>query len=214
VRTINASILAQLQAEELHPHYLLSWTIDGTTRRYTDCDIPIHLTNTYSPLGFKFSNVKYSLANIVDKVDIDIDNLDLVQTAIFVDGTPQGSDVTLSLVVLDSDLNIIGATATTIFQGEIDSWKLNERALSVTVTSIFYNWSQRTLSKHSPSCRWKQFKSTECNYAGASTWCDRTYARCVVLSNSTNFGGFRWLPSIVDKEIWWGRVQGDNEWRK
>jgi len=209
MRTINASILAELQSEQLRPFLLLSWTIDGTTYRYTDCDVPIHLTNTYNPLGFKFSNVRYSLSNIVDKVDIEIDNLDAVQTAIFVDGTPQGSDVVLSLVVLDANLKIVNASAVTLFEGEIDSWKLNERSLDVTVTSIFYNWSQRTLSKHSPSCRWKEFKSTECNYAGVGTWCDRTYTRCAALTNSTNFGGFRWLPSIVDKEIWWGRVQGE-----
>lgn len=209
MRTINASILAQLEAEELRPFLLLSMTIGGTTYRYTDCDVPIHLTNTYTPLGFKFSSVKYSLSNIVDKVDISIDNLDSVQTALFVGGTPQGSAVVLSLVVLDASLNIVNSSAVILFQGEIDSWKLSERALSITVTSIFYSWSQRTLSKHSPSCRWKQFKSTECNYAGASTWCDRTYPRCIALSNTTNYGGFRWLPSIVDKEVWWGRVQGE-----
>jgi hypothetical protein len=207
MRTINASIVSQLAAEELKPFILLSWTIDGTTYRYTDCDVPIHLTNTYTPLGFKFSNVKYSLSNIVDKVDIEIDNLDSAQTAIFVDGTPQGSEVVLSGVFLDSNLNIVNTSAVTLFEGEIDSWNLTESSLRVTVTSIFYNWNQRTLSKHSPSCRWKQFKSTECDYAGASTWCDRTYAKCLALSNSTNYGGFRWLSSIVDKEVWWGRVQ-------
>ncbi|MHC4265976.1 MAG: hypothetical protein ACYSUK_08595, partial [Planctomycetota bacterium] len=94
MRTINASILAELEAAELRPFILLSWTIGGTTYRYTDCDTPIHLTNTYNPLGFKFSNVRYSLSKIVDKVDIEIDNLDSAQTAIFVDGTPQGSSVT------------------------------------------------------------------------------------------------------------------------
>jgi len=210
MRTINASILTQLQSEELKPFYLLSWTIDGTTFRYTDCDVPIYLTNNYVPLGFKFANIRYSINNIVDKVDIEVDNLDQAQTAIFVGGTPQGSDVTLSIVVLDADLNIVNSSAVTLFEGEIDEWVLNERRLSVTVTSIFYNWGQRTLSKHSPSCRWKAFKSTECDYAGASTWCDRTYARCVALANTTNYGGFRWLPSIVDREIWWGRVQGQS----
>ena len=129
MRTINANILAQLEAEQLRPFYLLSWTIGGTTYRYTDCDVPIHLTNTYSPLGFKFSNVKYSLTNIVDKVDIEIDNLDLVQTVIFVDGTPQGSDVLLSLIVLDANLKIVNGTAVTIFEGEIDSWKLLQKVL-------------------------------------------------------------------------------------
>jgi len=45
---------------------------------------------------------------------------------------------------------------------------------------------------------------------GAADWCDRTYTKCVTLSNTTNYGGFRWLPSIVDREIWWGRVRGQS----
>jgi len=351
MRTINASILAELESEQLRPFLLLSWTIDGTAYGYTDCDVPLNVPtgelivnggmeiddnwlnltsptvnersnaqahsgtysrkftadsawdgiksdvfaqtagmvyrvslwvypddgttvsllirkgddtgwtstvneiglaqdawnlvtfeytadvtgslgyisissgasvagtwyidevsvtqrNVYTPLGFKFSNIRYSLSNIVDKVDIEIDNLDMIQTAIFVDGTPQGSDVVLSLVVLDANLKVVNTSAVTLFEGEIDSWQLNERSLRVTVTSIFYSWSQRTLSKHSPSCRWKEFKSTECDYVGGSTWCDRTYIKCTLLENSTNFGGFRWLPSIIDREIWWGRVQG------
>ena len=115
MRTINASILSELQSEQLRPFFLLSWTIDGTTYRYTDCDIPITVTNEYSPLGFRFSNIKYSLSNIVDKVDIEIDNVDQVQTAIFVDGTPQGSSVTLSLVTLDSNSDPVGGTDFTCF---------------------------------------------------------------------------------------------------
>jgi len=94
---------------------------------------------------------------------------------------------------------------TVIFDGEIDSWQLNEESLKVTVTSILARWSQRTLSKHPKSCRWKVFKGTECQYAGAETWCDRTHVRCTALSNTAHYGGFRWLPSLVDKDIWWGK---------
>jgi hypothetical protein len=92
----------------------------------------------------------------------------------------------------------------TLFQGTIDGWDLDEEKVSLTVASELVQWSQRTLAKHSSSCRWKKFKGTECTYAGAEAWCDRTYTRCAALSNQANFGGFRWLPSIIDKEIWWG----------
>lgn len=45
-----------------------------------------------------------------------------------------------------------------------------------------------------------------CRYNGASTWCDFSWDRCLTLSNTTNFGGFRWLSYIVDKKIWWGKT--------
>ena len=93
-----------------------------------------------------------------------------------------------------------------LFEGILDSWGISEDKLNLTVTNILSRWAQRTLSTHSSSCRWKQFKGEECGYVGAATWCDRTYARCLALGNEANFGGFKWLPSIVDKEIWWGRI--------
>lgn len=38
-----------------------------------------------------------------------------------------------------------------------------------------------------------------------ATWCDQSYDRCVILGNTTNFGGFRWLPGLATKSIVWGR---------
>jgi len=37
------------------------------------------------------------------------------------------------------------------------------------------------------------------------SWCDQSYDRCRSLGNSTNFGGFRWLPGLAKKNIVWGR---------
>jgi len=103
--------------------------------------------------------------------------------------------------------NDMSAGAITIFQGEIDAWQLDEQRLSMEVTSILTRWSQKTIMRHPSSCRWKKFKGDECGYSGAATWCDRTYTRCVALGNTANFGGNRWLPAIMDKELWWGRTQ-------
>jgi hypothetical protein len=211
MRDIDSNILAELAKQELRPFLLFDMEINSTHYRYTDCDVPIIFdSNTYSPRGFSFDRVNYGAHFIVDSVEIALDNLDSVMTSIFVGGTPQGSPVKLELVVLDSSYAIIGSASVTVFEGEIDSWDLDEEKLAITVTSIFSQWSQRTLSKHSASCRWKKFKGTECGYSGGETWCDRTYARCVALANTANFGGFRWLPSIIDKEIWWGRLRGES----
>jgi len=209
MRDIDSNILAELVKQELRPFLLLDLAIDGSHYRYTDCDVPLALGgNSYEPRGFTFGNISYGSDVIVDSVDIVIDNLDQVLTSLFVGGTPQGETVTLALVVLTAAYEIAGATSVTLFQGQVDAWDLNEETCSITVTSLFSQWSQRTLAKYSASCRWKEFKGTECGYSGGETWCDRTYARCQVLGNTNNFGGFRWLPSIIDKEIWWGRVLG------
>ena len=122
-----------------------------------------------------------------------------------------GADVGLGISHLgDTDLGGDDSTTygtATLFMGYIDAWELNEETLKLTAVSIMSAWSQTTLNLHSPSCRWKKFKdASTCKYAGDETWCDRTYSHCLVLENTANFGGFRWIPSIVDKTIWWGRV--------
>ena len=126
-------------------------------------------------------------------------------------GNPNGTVYMDDVRISFEDYNaIIGSEedkSLILFEGEIDSWDLDESKIDIVVASIFTKWQQRTLSRHPPSCRWKKFKGDECKYAGGYTWCDRTYARCVFLNNSDNFGGFRWLPSIELKEVWWGSTR-------
>jgi len=116
----------------------------------------------------------------------------------------QTSDSIVPVITETSSISI--AASLELFEGIIDNWKMEEGRISVEVTNIFARWQRRTLSRHSPSCRWPVFKGTYCTYTGSGTWCDRSYKRCLTLGNQDNFGGFRWLPSIIDKEIWWGKI--------
>ena len=214
MRSIASEIIAQLGAEELRPFLLIFLNV-GSGHRFTDCDIPLVINgNRYEPRGFRITDISYSMQNIVDQAQFEIDNIDETLTSDFIGGTPQGSDAVLYGVALDSnyepagDSSSSGGYAVTLFEGQIGEWSLDEAQLNCAIVNQLVQWTQRTLSDHSASCRWKEFKGTECGYSGAGTWCDRTYARCSALGNTANFGGFRWLPSIQDKAIWWGRVQG------
>lgn len=214
MRAINAQILSELEAANLKPFYLLHLNIDGNDFRYTDCDVPIarpavesihEEVELHTPKEFEVDKVAYSLGRIVDSINIEIEDVKALLRTYFVGGTPRGGAVTYSLVVLDSNNEIV-INPVVLFSGIIDDWELDETKISIQVTNINNRWSEETLNRQSASCRWKVFKGTECQYAGGETWCDRSYARCTVLSNTDNFGGFRFLPSIVDKEIWWGSV--------
>ncbi len=211
MRDIDASILAELQTSELRPFMLLNMTIDGEPYFFTDCDIPLYFGgDRFYRIGFRVEPASYSLDTIVDKCTIEVDVVDQVLTALFVEGTPQGGDIGLRMVVLDENQSIIGDEAFVVFSGEIDSWDLDpDDKIRITMTNIFTRWNQRTLALHSSSCRWKEFKGPECQYVGPETACDRTYTVCnQVYANAANFGGFRWLPSIEDAVIWWGRNPG------
>jgi hypothetical protein len=207
MRSVDSNIVDAWQSEELRPFHLLYLNIDSTDYRYTDCDVPIAVGgNLYDPRGFRAESVTYSLNKIVDQIQLSIDNLDDTFTSPFVGGTPQGSTVILDGVVLGSDYQPLGSTSITLFEGTIDQWGLSVDKLEITVSSLFSQWKQKTQARQSASCRWKKFKGTECGYSGAATWCDRTYTRCQALGNTANFGGERFLPSIVDRVVWWGRT--------
>jgi hypothetical protein len=95
-----------------------------------------------------------------------------------------------------------------MFYGIVGEWKiLGDTKVEITIVNEFIYWNKKSLRNHSPSCQWA-FKGVECKYAGGADWCDKSFDRCSNINNDENYGGFRWLPSIADKEIWWGRVRG------
>jgi hypothetical protein len=94
-----------------------------------------------------------------------------------------------------------------LFRGIIDSWIIDgDVVCHITIANELILWNKKSLREHPASCSWI-FGGSECTYAGyASSWCDQSYDRCAALSNSANFGGFRFLPSLLNKQIWWGKI--------
>ena len=93
---------------------------------------------------------------------------------------------------------------TNIFVGRISGWKvLRDKSVELTIVNEFMLWRKKTLRIAQSSCPWP-FEGVECTYAGVEVWCDQTYERCFILNNKDSFGGFRFLPYIMEKTIWWG----------
>lgn len=157
----------------------------------------------YESRGFEFESINYTLSNVMDDCTLRIDNLDSVLTSIFVGGNVEEKTASVYLGLINTASGGILGTVL-MFTGEVDSFEIDETELRLVIGSIFTRWSQQAFSKHSSSCRWKVFKGTKCGYSGTENECDKSYTRCLSLSNSANFGGFRWLPSIENKKIWWG----------
>lgn len=202
-RIIPEDFMVEVEGNKYFPTCLLEFT-DGTDDYYyTTLDTSLVCSGIlYEPRGFTFESIKYSLGNIVDSATVIIDNLDQVMTSIFIEGVIQDNDVVLSIAVLDDVGTIISKVD--IFVGQADSWELDETSVRMVVSTDFIRWSRKTVSYHSSSCRWKEFKGLECQYSGEETWCDRSYTRCQALSNTSNFGGFRWLPDFENRELHWG----------
>jgi hypothetical protein len=216
MRTINQDLLDEVRQGAIKPFLLLNVTLkddEGVKHyfNYTDCDVPIYFEgDKFEPHPFAVESVGYGTAKIVDEVSIEIDVLDQAFTYYFAETGQQGENIGIRQVLLDSEFQIVGDAAFTMFSGEIDSWNLfPDETIHISMTNEFARWDMNTVNVHSPSCRWKVFGGTECSYTKdfAKQECDRTYVSCRDLySNTDNYGGYRWLPDIEDKIVWWGRV--------
>lgn len=191
--------------------------IDCTVKRASVMKLDVStFEEVYEPVSFNIDDLSLSLKQIVDQISVNILDLDQVYSEIFISSlNVQGSPVTLSLVLLDDDHMPIGEGLehrVILFQGTIDSWNVDEQTIAMNVTNELYQWNKNTLRKQSPSCAWTEFGYYECGYGAPGIQkCDRTYYRCNALGQKANFGGFRFLPSIVDKAIWWGRHPSNEE---
>ncbi len=207
-RDIPANILHRLGREEVRTFYLLEMTIDAASPdRFTNCDVPIAHKPTgqlFMPRGFNFSPTEFGQQQVVETLQVEIDNLDDRFTSKFFGVTPQGSPIVLYSVVLSENFHILGDRVM-LFRGTLDDWSLDGTRITFTAVSALVSWSQVTLTRHGKSCRWKEFTGVECSYSGAVTHCDRTYETCESLGNTNNFGGFRWLPELMNKDIYFGR---------
>jgi lambda family phage minor tail protein L len=86
------------------------------------------------------------------------------------------------------------------FEYYIDSWSSDKDSvvflLLPRISALGLKIPARIYSRN--YCQWKNFKGTECGYAGAETTCNRTKQRCKELGNYKRFGGF---PSIPTKQL-------------
>lgn len=204
MRNWNVNLLTEIASESYIPFHLLSLEFSPPLR-YTTCDVPLAFQgNLYTPRSFEVGELQYSIDSGVDSVTVSIDVADRDPSLLveFVGGTPGDTTAHLYLQVLDANYKEI-ATAV-LFSGKIDSYEHSTDVLTTTIASFHSLWNKMTMERSTPHCR-RNFRQVDCGYAGAETACDRSYIRCGQLANTTRFNGFRFLPSLEDKDLWWGR---------
>lgn len=205
MRNFDASIAAELAKEILTVFYMLELQFDSGTYRYNDTDIDVYdsLGNKFNPVSFRFENISGSASLAVESIDIDIDDTNLGIGAILLNEDVRNKPAILYLGVVTS-ANVI--VTEEFWRGIVGGWELmDDNIARISITNEMILWNKKCLRSHSATCSWT-FKGTECGYSGALTWCDQSYDRCTALSNTTKFGGFRFLPSIMEKNIWWGKA--------
>lgn len=209
MRVLPAIILRELaKASQRQRHFLRIAVSTSKVLRFTDAGVDIFFNGKwYTARGFEYNEITKSFEAAPDSTTLSLDNVDGYWSTLVQSVDLRGSETVLFRVWLDANLDVIGASSesdlTAVLWGVWDKTSLDQSKATVEVLDESIKSKRSRLRKHSPNCRWI-FKGTECAYAGAETWCDFTYARCVALSNQVNFGGFQWLLDLKGKEISWG----------
>jgi len=204
MRDWDNSLLLQLIADEATTFWLADMQMsDETTLYYTTLDIDIAWDGTlYLTEEFKVDPISYSADMSVDKYNLEFSNVDLGFSAILLGNDVTKRPATIYIGAMDG----MTPVAAPVFYGLVGAWEIRgDKAVIPIVDELVY-WSKRTLRLPSDKCPWV-FKGPECRYDGNSLECDKTYARCSVLFNTDNYGGFRFFPDIEEKEVWWGKEQ-------
>jgi len=204
MKTISTAINAQLEAEQFVYCYTVEIRFGAGTVYYTDADRPVHYSDIrYSPAPISFADIAYAAALSVDQVTVEFGNANLTMSAYLLGEDARNRTIIISHAVLNSAGTCLGLT--NLFQGIIGEWEITEDRATIRALNELVLWRKRPLRTASATCPWV-FKGTECAYAGAGAWCDQSFSRCAELGNQANFGGFRFLPALMEKQVWWGRV--------
>lgn len=234
MKNYDSAIFASINNEQSALFYLLEMQF-ADTYYYTDCDIDLVWDNhKYETRGFALGNIQVSSDMAVDSIDVEVDNADLSMSAIVLGEDVSGLPIILSMCTISGDVGattgIIYDTAGTplrdtadeyitdttgnevkafqpmglqpLFRGYVNNYGLFENKLRLGVVNELALWNKRTLRPATASCPW-EVNGTECTLTGAT--CNQTYANCLTNDNVANFGGFRFLPSIMETNVWWGR---------
>lgn len=166
-------------------------------------------TVVYQPNGFEVDEISFTADMAVDRISIDIQNVDLVMSGIFLNETVVNRSVNLAFGCLNSSNKIIALES--VFDGFLTAWGgMSVKRCPISIANYFLFWHKQSLRLAQAKCPWAfaSTNNTECGYSGAATECNKTWTRCKALGNQLNFGGHRWLPGMRDKKIYWGRWPG------
>lgn len=172
------------------------------------------IATPYTARGFSIEPISFGNSTFQNELGVEIEDIDRTILAA-IGGIGIGEfPIQLTVAALNDDGEIIGqpdaSAKLTIFKGFISNWEYRPGKVLLNAQSIITRWNQNTLSTHSISCRWLVFGGAECKYVippGQNETCNRTYTQCLVYNNTVNFGGFRWLTSLENKDLVWGQRQ-------
>jgi hypothetical protein len=206
VRTLPPDLGDELLKDAIHLRHLITLYL-SPNHYWTDCDQGIIYAGVwYSPRDLKFDPPILELTGEAASLRMTIPNINKAFSNYVLNYEIRGKECRIDRVALDISLKVVGGPAL-LFSGYLDKMDIDRKIASIEVYNQFIKWKTPTPRRMQlPTCGWV-FKGSECGYSGSETTCDKTVERCVSYGNYVNFGGFRFVSTMAQKEIWWGTKQ-------
>lgn len=200
MKILPLSLKSSLESSEYVQSLLINIDVYGNEFRFTTWAQKLYYNSIlYLPRSISVKGINYGAAAIVETISLEIDDVDRAMYAAFAEQDAGDFPLSITFVILDSEYKILADLV--LFTGNVSQWEYIPGKFSLRASSIFEQWSRETPDYFSGSCRWRIFKGVECKYVGNGSFCDRTFSQCLAYGNTYNFGGFRWLASMVNKKI-------------
>ena len=200
--SIDAAFLTALLSNQARPAVFVECLFATEVRR-TTLDIDYYYGgNKYSSDGVKGDRMINGRDLSVDRATVTLANTDRALSAILLANNERGKTVNIYLAGIDDDGTLIGSGHA--FRGLLSTYTILDDAVELNLVTEMIMWKKRSARRSGALCPWP-YGSTECGHSGS--WCDQTHDRCSALGNTDNFGGFRFLPALQEKKIYWGRLQ-------
>lgn len=224
MRALPAALTSELNTDGAKLGHLLEIVFDNAIPAsnfyFTDIDGDVvydsgagYGVQNYLSRGIKFNQAKYSLLPRVDSMTFEIDNVSLEMSSLVQTKDTRGRDCVIYRAAFghtshSTNKNPFGVIAAVpMFVGLLDTVNINGMKAEFQVLSQMVRWNMPTpRRKHGSRCWWTFKDPATCKYAGGLSSCDKTWGQCTTRGNTANYGGFRWLPALVDKEVKWGRA--------
>ncbi len=194
---LNSTSIEQKNAEQNRPIYLyIVYDYDGASNdvEFAAYDADVTFDGVvYTAWAITHDAVNESSSGEVTSVKLTIGNVNRVFQAYLEDYDLRGKKVLIRRVWSDQ---LADADACEDQYFYIDSYTADEQTIILELSGK-YDVMDMVIPRgvfNRNHCRWV-FKSTECGYSGGETTCNRTFQRCIALSNYARFGGFPAIPT-------------------
>jgi len=197
----NENPLSDVEKDEIIPRKLLKIELDGGSVYILDNETLESIEyngETYLGAPLNHGTITNDDNSTVNKLEIELSNVSLAISGIIANrgDVITGAFAVLTLVFLNVNTNeIITGTQKVLYSGRCNNISLDFEKAEMSIESELGGYDKLApVIKYRPTCQVRRFKDCRCGYAGSEKSCDRTFARCQQLGNTSNFRGF---PSCV-----------------